>query len=110
LQIQTFQSARAEQLEIACFGENNFVHGLRFIHSEYGVANRARNDLAVCQLKLEIFFAPLNPDRLQYGRADPSGLGAGVDHQTSHGGRPGSSRIEDPATNVKKSHLCVMIT
>jgi hypothetical protein len=29
-------------LEIACFGENDFVHGLRLIHSKYGVAHWAR--------------------------------------------------------------------
>jgi hypothetical protein len=39
LQIQTFQSARTEQLEIACFGENGFVHGLGLIHHKHGVAN-----------------------------------------------------------------------
>jgi hypothetical protein len=39
LQIQTFQSARTEQLEIACFGENDFVHGLGLIHHQHGVAN-----------------------------------------------------------------------
>jgi len=64
LQVQTFQRARAEQLEIACFGEDDFIHGLRLIHLKYGIANRARNDLAVRQLKLEIFLAPLDPDRL----------------------------------------------
>ena len=109
MQIQTFQSARAEQLEIAGFGENDFVHGLRLIHLKYGVANRASNDLAVRQLKLEILFAPLNPDCLQYRSADPRGLGARVDHQAPYSGRLGIHRIEDPATNVKKSHLFVMI-
>lgn len=47
LQIQTFKSARTEQLEIARLGENNFDHGLGLIHQKHGVANRARNDLAV---------------------------------------------------------------
>jgi hypothetical protein len=39
LQIQTFQSARTEQLEIPCFGENDFVYGLGAIHHKHGVAN-----------------------------------------------------------------------
>ena len=39
MKIQTFQSARTEQLEIACFGENDFVHGLGLIHRKHGVAN-----------------------------------------------------------------------
>jgi hypothetical protein len=86
LQIQTFQSARTEQLEIACFGENDFVHGLGLIHHKHGVANGARNDLAVRQLKLEILLAPLNPDRLQSRRVDPRGLGTRVDHQAPNGG------------------------
>jgi hypothetical protein len=39
LQIQTFQSARTERLEIAYFGENDFIHGLGLIHHKHGVAN-----------------------------------------------------------------------
>jgi len=39
LQIQTFKSARAEQLKIACFGENDFVHRFRLIDRQYGVTN-----------------------------------------------------------------------
>ena len=39
LQIQTFQCARTEQLEIARFGENDFVHGLGPIHHKHRVAN-----------------------------------------------------------------------
>jgi hypothetical protein len=86
LQIQTFQSARNKQLETACFGENNFVHSLGLIHREHGVTNRARNDLAVRQLKLEILLAPLDPDSLQSRRLDPGGLGTRVDPHTPNGG------------------------
>ena len=39
LQIQAFQSARTGQLEIACLGENNFVHRLGLIHHKHGLAN-----------------------------------------------------------------------
>jgi len=31
--------ARTRQLEIACFGENDFAHGLELIHRKHGVAN-----------------------------------------------------------------------
>jgi hypothetical protein len=86
LQVQTFQRTCAEQLEIASFSKDNFVHGLRLIHFQYGIANRARNDLAVRPLKLEIFLAPLDTDRLQYRRIDPRGLEARIDHQSPYGG------------------------
>src|SRR5262245_54070647 len=79
--------ARAEQLEIASFGENDFVHGLRLIDGKDSVANRARNNLAVRQLKLDILLTPLHPDRLQYRGVDPRGLSARVDHQVPYGSR-----------------------
>src|ERR1017187_219666 len=53
VQVQTFQRARAEQLEIALFGKDDLIHRLRLIDPKYGIADRARNDLAVRQLKLE---------------------------------------------------------
>ena len=39
LQIQTFQSARTKQLEIACFGEYDFIHGLGLVHRKHSAAN-----------------------------------------------------------------------
>jgi hypothetical protein len=86
LQVQTFQRARAEQLEIAPFGKDYLIHRLRFIDPKYGIADRARNDLAVRQLKLEIFLAALDPDCLQNRRIDPRGLSPRIDHQPPHGG------------------------
>jgi len=53
------------------------------IDRQYGVANRARNDLAIRQLKLKVLLAPLNADCIQYGGIDPRGLGTGVDHQAA---------------------------
>jgi hypothetical protein len=65
------------------------------VHRKHGVANRARK--AVRQLKLEILLAPLDPDRLQYRRVDPGGLGARVDHQASYGGT--GLRTRQPTKN-----------
>jgi hypothetical protein len=79
LQVQTFQGARAEQLEIAPFGKDDLIHRLRLIYPKYGIADRARNDLAVRQLKLEIFLAALDPDCLQNRRIDPRGLSPRID-------------------------------
>ena len=82
--VQTLQRTRADQLEISLFGEDDFIHGLRFIHPKDRVANRSRNDLTVRQLKLEILLSSLDPECVQYLRVDPRGLGAGVDHQPTH--------------------------
>jgi hypothetical protein len=62
LQVQSFQRARAEQLEIAPLGEDDFIYGLCVIDPKHGIADRARNDLAVRQLKLEVLLARLDPD------------------------------------------------
>ncbi len=86
-------------------GEDDFIYGLCLIDLKHGIADRAGNDLAVRQLKLEILFAPLDPDRLQYRRVDPRGLSTRVDHQPPHGGRLGGCRIENPAPNVEESHV-----
>ena len=90
-------------------GKDDFIYGLRLIDLKHGIADRARNDLAVRQLKLEILFAPLATDRLQYRRVDPRGLSTRIDHQPPHGGRLGSCRIENPAPNVEESHVSAMI-
>src|SRR5262249_39383806 len=42
-------------------------------------------------------------------RIDPRGFGVRVDHQAPYDDRLGSHRIQDAATNVKKSHLSAMI-
>jgi len=110
VQIQAFQRTRSEQLEIASFGKNNFVHGLRLIHRQYGIANRTRDNLPVRQLKLEILLAPLEADRVQDGSVNPRGFGARVDPEPPNGCRFGSHRIEDPATDIKQSHLPAIIT
>jgi len=86
LQVQTFQSARTEQLEVAPFGKDDLIHRLRLIDRKYGIADRARNDLAVRQLKLDIFLAALDPKGLENLRIDPRGLSPRIDHQPPHGG------------------------
>jgi hypothetical protein len=73
-------------LEVTPVSEDDLIHGLRLIHPKYGIANRTGNDLAVRQLKLEIFPALLETDCLQNLRVDPRGLSAGVDRQPPHGG------------------------
>jgi hypothetical protein len=105
LQIEAFQCACTERLEIASFGKDNFVDGLRFVDPENGIAHRARNDLPVCHLKREILFAPLDADALKHRRVDPRGLGASVNHQAPHYRRFRVHRIDEPATDVEKSHV-----
>ena len=73
MQVQSFQRARAERLEIAPLGKDDFIYGLRLIDPKHGIADRARNDLAVRRLKLEIPFAPLDRIRQRNYMLDRGG-------------------------------------
>src|SRR5208282_4406595 len=105
LQIKALQRACAEQLQVSLLRKNDFIHSFGLVHFQNRVADRARDDLSIRHLKLQILFARLDADFRQHRTINPSRFRPSVYHKARNDRRLGTfSRVHNFAANVKKSH------